>query len=139
MGKTVQIIADMKGTAFEKRVADCYRQQGWRVLRGGWPDFLMTRDRHVLAVEAKTEHDPLSPEQRLMHGVLGHWVPIITVRPKDITILESLPPAPFRDFRVGKAADEVNKLRVRLARQIKSTHALMRRIQELERDADKAA
>ena len=59
----------------EEKVAARYTGQGWRVLRGGAPDFLMLRVecgeiRRIMAVEVKSPLRDLSYEQRVYRTVL---------------------------------------------------------------------
>ncbi len=61
--------------AREEIIADRYTKQGWKVLRGGAPDFLMLKVesgemRRIMAVEVKNPHGDLSYEQRVYKTVL---------------------------------------------------------------------
>ena len=61
--------------AREENVADRYTKQGWRVLRGGAPDFLMLKVVNgeigdVRAVEVKSFEDELTYEQTVYRMVL---------------------------------------------------------------------
>lgn len=59
----------------EERVAERYRENGWKVLRGGAPDFLMLKVENeeildVLAIEVKSHRDQLSYEQLVYKKIL---------------------------------------------------------------------
>lgn len=59
----------------EEEVADRYLNRGWKVLRGGAPDFLMLRVEsgeigEIMAVEVKSPMTDLSYEQRVYKKVL---------------------------------------------------------------------
>lgn len=61
--------------AREENVADRYMKRGWKVLRGGAPDFLMLRVEcgeieRIRAVEVKSPLGDLSYEQRVYKTVL---------------------------------------------------------------------
>ena len=59
----------------EELVAQKYLREGWKVLRGGAPDFLMLRVSkneiiEVRAVEVKSPHSDLTHEQRVYRTIL---------------------------------------------------------------------
>jgi hypothetical protein len=74
MLKSGEIIGGYSTNPVERKVAEEYAAKGWTVLRGGWPDFLMTREvggiTEVLGVEVKAGRDTLDPGQELMHKAL---------------------------------------------------------------------
>ena len=64
------------GNPREERVAQKYKASGWKVLRGGAPDFLMIKVNEnkepieVLAVEVKSPKDDLNYEQLVYRMIL---------------------------------------------------------------------
>lgn len=61
--------------AREENVADRYTSQGWKVLRGGAPDFLRIRVKNgdigeAMAVEVKSPHGELTYEQTVYRMIL---------------------------------------------------------------------
>jgi hypothetical protein len=65
----------------ECEVQRIYERKGCRVLRSGWPDFLMIRGRQLFAVEVKSESDEVSAAQRLIFDALSLRLPVFQVRP----------------------------------------------------------
>ena len=67
----------------EEKVADLYTKQGWKVLRGGAPDFLMIRVkdgeiREAMAVEVKSPLGDLTYEQMVYRMILeGAGLPYV--------------------------------------------------------------
>lgn len=63
------------GNPREEKVAEKYKASGWKVLRGGAPDFLMLKVedgkiREVVAVEVKSPKDRLKYEQKVYKMIL---------------------------------------------------------------------
>src|ERR1700758_534404 len=61
--------------AAETLVHSALIEDGWKVLRRGWPDFLCVRVREngqqeILGVEVKAQNDRISTEQRTLHEAL---------------------------------------------------------------------
>lgn len=60
----------------ERIIADKYSKQGWKAIRGGWPDFCFVKTNEEgkiiewFVCEVKTRHDNLSWEQSVMRGLL---------------------------------------------------------------------
>lgn len=54
----------------EEHIKQTYEREGWRVLRGGAPDFFMRKGKRVIAVEVKSPGDRLSPGQAEMRDLL---------------------------------------------------------------------
>jgi VRR-NUC domain len=70
----------------EEQVATEYREMGYEVLRGGWPDLMAVRDGSVVLIEVKTEDDVVRPHQKQMHDVLeGLGFPVIVERVPRLT------------------------------------------------------
>lgn len=44
-----------------------------RILRRGWPDFLVERNGGIFGIEVKTPNDKLSADQELMHATLRRY------------------------------------------------------------------
>ena len=68
----------------EQLVYDLLTQQGWRVIRNGWPDFLCVRDGMVKAVEVKGAFTTIPKHQRENRAALqmaGLTVEIIEALP----------------------------------------------------------
>jgi hypothetical protein len=70
----------------EKSVKETLEQQGFRVLRNGWPDFLCVRVDHrgmgLVAVEVKSDYGRISDEQLEIHAALrAARIPVFVVRP----------------------------------------------------------
>jgi hypothetical protein len=57
-------------TPEEYKIRKQYEDQGFTVLRGGWPDFLAIKDGQVIGVEVKAGSDKLSKAQEAMHKAL---------------------------------------------------------------------
>lgn len=62
----------------ERKIALEYAAKGYSVIRGGWPDFLAIRGDEVVGIEVKSDDDPLSPDQKVMHALLPF--PVIVER-----------------------------------------------------------
>jgi len=65
-----------KGRLLEDATMDAYRQAGWEVLRGGWPDLLCFRRRsdssfEVQLLECKSPGTLPRTQQREMHKALA--------------------------------------------------------------------
>ncbi len=70
----------------EIRAARWLTEQGFKVFRVGWPDFLVTKDGLTLGVEIKSNSDWLRQRQIMMHEVLFHsGIPTIVIRESDMT------------------------------------------------------
>ena len=51
---------------FEEVVRKKAEHEGWRVLRKGWPDFLLVKKHKILALEVKSAGGRLSQDQQEM-------------------------------------------------------------------------
>ena len=70
---------------WEKLVRAHFEQAGYRMLRGGWPDFLAVRGAERFGVEVKRQHDDLRPAQIEMRAVLVDLgLAVKVVRPEDL-------------------------------------------------------
>lgn len=59
----------------EKVVYNELRKAGFRVLRGGWPDFLAVAGGSLVrAVEVKFEADKVRPQQQEMHDAFSQYL-----------------------------------------------------------------
>jgi len=72
-------------SAFENKVAEQYRSQGWTVFRSGWPDMLCVRSNidgtiSIMAVEAKTSRDLFRGNQKKVCTALSLVMPVREVR-----------------------------------------------------------
>lgn len=128
----------------ERKVATALEAHGFKVLRNGWPDFLVIgrgRDRRwtAFALEVKTPGDKLSEAQRSMASALkrmglpvyvtsstltdwervwNRWEGRVLLRPEDMQRLQA---------QVGQASD-------RAARVIARTKALQEQVEHLEEE-----
>ncbi len=64
------------GNVTESAFADRALKKGWAVLRRGWPDFLLMREKsdksfEFMAVEVKRDSDIMRPDQIVMHAALA--------------------------------------------------------------------
>jgi len=61
--------------AYEREIYDSLRQRGWKVLRRGWPDFLVMDKgwSRGFALEVKRNGDKLTEEQAEMHKALARF------------------------------------------------------------------
>lgn len=64
----IRILPRLKSS--ERVVYNSLLQNGYDVLRGGWPDFLAVKGREIIMVEVKSKNDRLSGTQRIMHETL---------------------------------------------------------------------
>jgi hypothetical protein len=55
----------------EAEAAEIFREAGYEVFEHGWPDFLLSRDGELLAVEYKNDNDRCSDRQKQIHGFLN--------------------------------------------------------------------
>jgi hypothetical protein len=58
-----------KGLA-EKVALQTLKSEGWKVLKGGWPDFICVRGKKVKAVEVKSPWDRMRQSQIENHSIL---------------------------------------------------------------------
>jgi hypothetical protein len=74
-----------------RRADGSFRTATGGSLAKGWPDLLCFRGSRVIAVELKASDGRLSPEQRQVHEIIGHAIPVYTWRPSDLPeVLEVL-------------------------------------------------
>lgn len=79
---------------FEKQCLDALARQGHKVLRNGWPDFMVVSNRRgvpaVCAVEVKRGADCLNADQRRMHAVLiSVGIPVHVIRESELAEIDS--------------------------------------------------
>ena len=70
-------------TPHERSIYEALIKRGYRVLRNGWPDFLVTNpaQTHGFALELKKGYDPVRPDQEKMHRALAKFgILTLTVR-----------------------------------------------------------
>jgi Holliday junction resolvase len=68
----------------ERAVKEVLEQQGFDVLRNGWPDFLCVRGRGLMAVEVKSDYGRISDEQlKIYEALRAANIPVFVVRPND--------------------------------------------------------
>jgi Holliday junction resolvase len=80
---------------FEREIADKWEKRGWRAVRSGWPDLLLTREEQgktfLMAVEVKTEKDPVRNNQKETLSLLARVIPTVIERrgcaPLDVNYL----------------------------------------------------
>ena len=89
MGKAPENGKDDKNQPAESKVKNLLENDGWVVLRNGYPDFLAIRNDKIRFVEVKTGYLTLTREQKAMVDILinklGCVVDIARVNGKDIT------------------------------------------------------
>lgn len=59
----------------EKKILEKYEEDGWKVIRGGWPDFLVVKTKNgkivdAECVEVKSENGKLRYNQSICRNVL---------------------------------------------------------------------
>ncbi len=101
-------------------------KKGWAVLRRGWPDFLLMREKganafEFIAVEVKGGGDCIRPDQAVMHAALqamGIRVFIWTPNTKQLKKLQIDPSGTLQKFIQQETQDyaivqlaELNRLR----------------------------
>jgi VRR-NUC domain len=68
----------------ERIAADAYEREGWEVLRSGWPDFLLTRERggviEIAFAEVKNEDENPRPNQKKILNLLKRLAPTTVCR-----------------------------------------------------------
>jgi hypothetical protein len=75
----------MMPSSFEDKVAGYFKEEGWEVLRNGWPDLLCVRPRKgggydLMAVEVKSKRDKLRDNQKRNLAMLSTVMPVREVR-----------------------------------------------------------
>lgn len=78
---------------------------GLRVLRTGWPDFLVLNqiDEILMAVEVKSDHDTVKPHQQKIHELLrDSGIEVRVVRERDLPQLREVLAAKMPD-RVARS------------------------------------
>lgn len=100
---------------------------GTKILRSGWPDFLIVREHEIYAIEIKIPTDKLSPAQTKMHEALRRFGMRI-----DVDVVAHLPPG-NREEETDKidlqdrAEDVLNEL-FSLERKMEKTRATLNRM-----------
>lgn len=67
---TSQLLPRVSLNNAESEIADLMEKRGWKLHRGGWPDFLCEKDGAVMALEVKASSDTLSRRQKRIFKVL---------------------------------------------------------------------
>ena len=75
-------------TDFENNVYQYLKNEGYDVLRNGYPDFLVQRKGRysgVCAIEVKQGNDKVRPNQTVMHNMFKDaGIPVYVIRPEDL-------------------------------------------------------
>jgi hypothetical protein len=58
---------------YHRRVQKDLEHQGWKVINGGWPDFICTRGRQVRFIEVKAPYCKPSSIQQKVHVILQQF------------------------------------------------------------------
>jgi hypothetical protein len=80
-GREAHDCSAMRLTAHERKMAETMANQGYRVLRNGWPDFLAIRGSVAVGIEVKRPRERLHERQSKMHLALEQaGIPVIVAR-----------------------------------------------------------